>query len=77
MVPFDQVSTTGIYRDDTAQCYEAWLVDLVAGQKRLASTCSTSPLRLARTTISAAGADTATTSSSNGKRRGIGMVHRL
>jgi hypothetical protein len=41
MVPFEQVSTTGIYRDDTAQCYEAWLVDLVTGQKRLASTCST------------------------------------
>lgn len=40
MVAFDQVSTTGIYHDEAARCYEAWLVDLQTGQKKLASTCS-------------------------------------
>ena len=40
MLSMEHIQATGIYQNETTQCYEAWEVDSETGKKKLLSTCS-------------------------------------
>ena len=40
MLSLEHIQSTGIYQNESTQCYEAWEVDLETGEKKLLSTCS-------------------------------------
>jgi hypothetical protein len=40
MVSFADIQTTGVYRNEATQCYEAWFVDPGSGDRLLVATCS-------------------------------------
>ena len=40
MLSLEHIQSTGIYQNESTQCYEAWEVDPETGEKKLLSTCS-------------------------------------
>ncbi|MFA6110982.1 MAG: hypothetical protein WDA75_19655 [Candidatus Latescibacterota bacterium] len=40
MVYFSDIQTTGVYRNEATQCYEAWFVEPGSGNRLLVATCS-------------------------------------